>query len=331
MKKRTYRWLALVLFLPLLHTSCTRYENPAPIFEEQEEDAGQSRRRKVLFISIDGAGGEIVGQVMPTHIAGLLPTSKYTFYGLADEDTGDAASWMTMMAGVSSSSHRIEDDSFIPRPNPDNPHVSPDSYRSLFSHLNAVASSLRSYVVSRSEGISNRLLAGATESFLESSDEAVKNRVVSTLQTKTSDVVVVQFTDVLAAGVTGGFSVDNSDYIAAIERVDGYVGEILAAVAARGSYEQEDWLIIVTSNHGGIDRSYGGNSDLERNTFVLFQNKRFQQLDFTTLDPTPDAIFFHAVDFFPQIFYWLELQTQESWNLEGQIFLNRFEVEFLHP
>lgn len=44
-----------------------------------------------------------------------------------------------------------------------------------------------------------------------------------------------------------------------------------------------------------------------------------------------NAVFVQAADFFPQIFYWLEVRTLKDWKLEGQVFLNRYEVEFLMP
>ncbi|MNE41875.1 hypothetical protein D3C80_1359740 [compost metagenome] len=44
-----------------------------------------------------------------------------------------------------------------------------------------------------------------------------------------------------------------------------------------------------------------------------------------------NAVFIQAPDFFPQIFYWLEVRTLKDWKLEGQVFLNKYEVEFLLP
>ena len=41
------------------------------------------------------------------------------------------------------------------------------------------------------------------------------------------------------------------EYVAAIERADKLVGEAVAAVKARKTYAEEDWLFVVTSDHGG--------------------------------------------------------------------------------
>lgn len=75
----------------------------------------------------------------------------------------------------------------------------------------------------------------------------------------------------LEAGKTGGFSESNAAYITALQRIDAYMGEFLQAIDERENAFYEDWLVVVTSNHGGkADGSYGGNSPEERNTFGIF-------------------------------------------------------------
>lgn len=271
--------LMAVLLIVLGQVACTKYVNPPAIFEDQEDGRALEVRRKVLFISVDGAVGAVVKEVMPTNIAAMLPTSKYTFDALADEDTGDAASWMTMMSGVSSSAHHIEDDSFIPKPDEHDHHANAAGYPSLLYRMATLAPSLRSYVVARNAGISNRLLVSANESHQATSDEEVKDLAVELLGTKISDVLLLQFTDVLDAGKAGGFSSQNSAYVNALNRVDGYIGEVTAALRARENFEFEDWLIVITSNHGGVANSYGGNSAEERNIFAVFQNPQFKGLE----------------------------------------------------
>ncbi|GHE39472.1 LamG-like jellyroll fold domain-containing protein [Sphingobacterium griseoflavum] len=271
--------LTAVLLVVLGQVACTKYENPPAIFEDQEDGRALETRRKVLFISVDGAVGAVVKDVMPANIAAMLPSSKYTFDALADENTGDAASWMTMMSGVSSNAHHIEDDSFIPKPDEHDHHANAAGYPSLLYRMATLAPSLRSYVVARNAGISNRLLVSASESYHATSDEETKDVAVELLKSKISDVLLLQFTDVLDAGKSGGFSAENSGYVDALNRVDGYIGEVMAALKARENFEFEDWLIIITSNHGGLGDSYGGDSAEERNIFAVFQNPRFKGLE----------------------------------------------------
>ena len=38
---------------------------------------------------------------------------------------------------------------------------------------------------------------------------------------------------------------------------------------ARATYNTEDWLIIVTNDHGGADYDHGGASIMERTTYII--------------------------------------------------------------
>jgi hypothetical protein len=88
----------------------------------------------------------------------------------------------------------------------------------------------------------------------------------------------LEYTDVDAAFVylgdidvvgheTGSLS---SEYRQAIERADAQVGMLLHAVEARRTYDREDWLILVSTDHGRTDAGgHGGDSDLESRIFLL--------------------------------------------------------------
>ena len=45
--------------------------------------------------------------------------------------------------------------------------------------------------------------------------------------------------------------------------------DIIEAIKARDTYATEDWLILITSDHGGIGGGHGGPSFEERITFIV--------------------------------------------------------------
>ena len=45
--------------------------------------------------------------------------------------------------------------------------------------------------------------------------------------------------------------------------------DIIEAIESRPNYDKEDWLIIITSDHGGIEDEHGGPSMDERITFIV--------------------------------------------------------------
>ncbi|UZJ64797.1 alkaline phosphatase family protein [Sphingobacterium sp. KU25419] len=266
----------------MLWSSCTKYENPPAIYEDYEQEGVQQIKRKVLFISVDGAVGQEIKKIMPTNIAALLKTSKYTFDAIANDNTKDAASWMSMMSGVTYDMHQIEDDSYIPKPDENHPHENVAGYPSMLYRIGTISPTTKSYVVARDASLTNKLLVSADETYENKSDEEVKSKMIDLLEKKNPDVAIVQFKGVLEAGLTSEFSANSSAYTDAIKKVDGYIGEIVTALKARKHYKSEEWLLILTSNHGGIDQSYGGSSFQERNTFAIFQNDSFKQLELKT-------------------------------------------------
>lgn len=273
--------LVLIVGAVSLLVGCTKYANPPAVYEDYEQNLQQPVKRKVLFISVDGLVGQELKKSVPANMAELIKTSKYTFNALADENTGDASAWMTMMSGVTYSNHQINDDSYIPKPDEDDPHKNVAGYPSMLYRISTVAPSMKTTVVSRSITLNDKLLVSANETYNGATDEDVKTKVLNLFNTKNTDFMIVQFTSLLDAGKKGGFTVSNSDYANALKKVDGYIGEITKGLAARKNYQNEDWLIILTSNHGGIGSSYGGNTLQERNTFAIFQNKNFKSAELT--------------------------------------------------
>lgn len=275
------RTIVYALGFLMLWSSCTKYENPPAVYEDYEQAGNQEVKRKVLFISIDGAVGQEIKKKLPPNLTNLLKTSKYTFNSLADENTSDASSWMSMMSGVSFSNHGIVDESYIPKPDVNHPHEDPAGYPSMLFRMATIAPSIKTAVVSRSIALNDKLLVSADETYDENTDEGIKNKVLDLFEKKNHDVMIVQFKSVLDAGKESGFSVENAAYTDALNKVDGYVGNILDGLKARKNYASEDWLVIVTSNHGGIGTSYGGKSDQERNTFAIFANPSFKEAELT--------------------------------------------------
>ncbi|MBQ9431217.1 MAG: alkaline phosphatase family protein [Kiritimatiellae bacterium] len=59
------------------------------------------------------------------------------------------------------------------------------------------------------------------------------------------------------AGHAGQYYSYTDGYLAAVATVDGYIGACLNAIASRPTFADEDWLIAVTSDHGGYGTYHG--------------------------------------------------------------------------
>ncbi len=74
------------------------------------------------------------------------------------------------------------------------------------------------------------------------------------------------------AGHSSGFDVKNKKYVGAFHTADKQALSVLQALEARETYDQEDWLVLITTDHGGCNLNHGRCTIQERYTF-MFCNK----------------------------------------------------------
>ena len=83
---------------------------------------------------------------------------------------------------------------------------------------------------------------------------------------------ILEYTD--HEGHSTGFGLQNPKYADAFRDAEHAGKTILNTLAARATYESEDWLILITADHGGYNRGHGHCTIQERYTFIV-SNKSF--------------------------------------------------------
>jgi len=76
-----------------------------------------------------------------------------------------------------------------------------------------------------------------------------------------------------ANGHGSGFSSSNYKYISGIINADRYACELIEHIKSRAEYDNEDWLIMITSDHGGHCRRHGTQRIADRTTFIASNKK----------------------------------------------------------
>lgn len=284
----------MMLFVTLgisVFYSCTDYENPDMIaIDGFDGDSVISTaiHRKVLWINIDGAVGSVVENSIPQEgtIAHMLKNSKYSWIGLSDNrilknaNREDPVTWSTMLTGVIPEKHNIKDDSYTAdiEYDPTNPNEKVIQYPNILNHIAEYNPENPTLCVTPYEKLNKYMLNTAQKTVTTTNDAETKDEVLKHLKESNFDFTLVAFSELLEAGKSGGFTAGNTGYITALQRIDGYIGEFLQAIEERKNTFYEDWLIIITSNHGGTaDGNYGGNSDAERNTFGIFYYSHYEE------------------------------------------------------
>ena len=88
-------------------------------------------------------------------------------------------------------------------------------------------------------------------------------------KTDCADFIFVIYEPTDSTGHGYGFTINNPRYKEAFKTADQYGLETIDAIKARETYDTEDWLIIITSDHGGFGTEHGDASIQERMTFIV--------------------------------------------------------------
>ncbi|GEM_PF-1857104 len=218
-----------------------------------------SADKRVLMIGIDGAGGSYTQNANTPNLDALIAAGagRYDFLNegalVANPPESYGASgvnWSTILTGASAASHQVPDNGFGGNNLTNVPsffHYLEQSYPSLFTASIVNWTPINTFIVDNQDV---DLEVG------DLTDAGVKNEAVSLLTTGDPDAIFLHFDQVDGAGHS--FSWGSSQYIAAIQTVDGLIGEIMSALNARPGVisGNEDWLVLVSADHGGAAGSF---------------------------------------------------------------------------
>jgi hypothetical protein len=245
--------------------------------------------RKALWINIDGATGRAVKEIMPPNIAKILPHSKYSFEGMSDSRiltaarAEDPVTWTTMLTGVIPDKHFVRDLSYLPDVaiDVDHPNTTLTYYPNVFHFINESLPGAKIVCITPWTNLNNNMLNNTYKTITSTSGEDAKNQALRYLGGEEENdiaLTLVDFNDMLEPGKADGFVSSNTAYAEALRAIDSYIGEMLDAIENRENYDNEDWLVIITSNHGGdAAGNFAGNTIEERNIFGIFYFPHYEE------------------------------------------------------
>lgn len=251
---------------------------------EKELPEGKTKK-KAIVIGYDGcrtdclrlvtSGGKSAilnlcqsgGQAVFSYCGGVNYPEKNT------QDTSTAPGWCSMLTGFWADTHNVYKNGQPKELDPrtlllelvENQKAESSafyvSWAGHFSRKNAT------YINEKGYAEENGINATFKRSF---GDKGTKKSILKDLeQENCSDFIfsTLEYTD--HAGHNSGFSLQNINYVAAFRNAEATAVEIISAIVNRPTYSEEDWLILITTDHGGIDKDHGGSSMEERITFIV--------------------------------------------------------------
>ena len=278
--------------------------------------------KKVLFIGIDGTRFDAIEKADTPSLDALMRDGIYSPHCLIlgdryqKNDTVSGPGWSSILTGVWADKHGVQNNTFAGSKYQEYPH--------FFARLKEVRPESKIVSLVTWEPIHGKITSAADISInyeqkehgvmdYDRYDNAATDEAVKQLGEANPDVLFLYIGQVDVAGHSHGFHPTVPQYIAAIERADKLVGRAVVAMKSRKNYAAEDWLVIVTSDHGGKGTGHGGGHTTPEilNSFLILSGPstgrgKFDQQVY--LVDAPVTALAH-----------LGVKAKDEWKLDGRV------------
>ena len=111
----------------------------------------------------------------------------------------------------------------------------------------------------------------SSEDSLLQKDEKLANQAANFLTQQNPHAVFVYFGQVDEIGHQDGFHPSVPSYLQALRTVDTHVASLMQAIHSRPKYLEENWLIVISTDHGGRGRKHRGGHNVPEifTTFLI--------------------------------------------------------------
>jgi len=264
-----------------------------------------SQEKKAIFILIDGVPADVLEQVNTPILDEVAEAGGYTraYVGggkgtYSETPTISAPGYMNMVTGVWANKHNVWGNGVkAPNYNYWNAfrilrHVAPEKKIAIFSTwldnrtkligegLPNAGNIMFDYAFDGFEFDTITFPHKPDRKYILDIDELVSKETARYIKAKAPDLswVYLEFTDDM-----GHKFGDSPEMVDAVRKADNQIGRIWKAIKERESRYDEDWVIVVTTDHGRTlkdGKGHGGQSERERTTWIVTNhtdlNTRFQ-------------------------------------------------------
>ncbi len=295
----------------LLLTACAA-QVPEPPTEKAAE---KPIEKKVLLIGLDGIRTDILAEADTPNIDALIADGAFSDTAVTRHPTVSGPGWSSMLIGVWADKHGVLGNDFA-----ENNY---DQYPDFLTRIEQVDPKLHTFAVVDwlplggddsggpliSDSVDTLVAIDGYEGGFAAADARSLEIAVQHLTTQDPDAAFVYFGNTDEIGHE--FDSLAPEYRAEIEKADGYVGDLIAALRARPTYGDEDWLILMSTDHGRRDDGgHGGDTEIEKRIFFLASGPSVVAGE---LPETPEI-----VDVAVTALTHLGIEIDPAWELDGE-------------
>ena len=295
-----------------------------------------ARAKKVLFVIADGIPADVIERIHPPHLEEIALAGKYMRAHVGgDKDTYSetptisAVGYNSLLTGTWVNKHNVWGND-IKAPNYRYWNIFrllkdqyPDKKTAVFSSWTDNRTKLVGENLPDAGNIHLDYHADGYEldtvnfphdrarDFKHRIDEKVTDEAAANIRAHAPDLswVYLEYTDDM-----GHMHGDGPEFDSAVTKMDAQVGRLWAAIRYREQHYKEDWLIVITTDHGrdeATGRGHGGQSTRQRTTWIVLNDPHLN--DYARFY-TPGI-----VDIMPTIARFLQVRVPDNiaWETDG--------------
>jgi predicted AlkP superfamily pyrophosphatase or phosphodiesterase len=270
---------------------------------------------KVLILGLDGVRPDRLAAVPTPVLDSLAAHGARTDAATTRPPTVSGPGWSSMLIGVWADKHGVMNNDFTTN--------AYGRFPDVLTRIEQVRPALGTLAVldwpplgTRASGgpllsdrVDRKLVVNGDSLGYHAADSVSADLAAEALASGAVDAAFVYFGDVDEAGHAYGTL--SAEYAAAIATVDRQVGQVLAGLRRRPTYDAENWLVLVSTDHGRRDDGgHGGASAAERTIFLILSGPSVRA---PTFDPPPGI-----VDVAVTALAHLGIAIDPAWELDGR-------------
>lgn len=272
--------------------------------------------KKVLVIGLDGVRPDILAETETPNIDALITVGAYSDSVTTKAQTISGSGWSSMLTGVWPEKHGVVSNDFTTNDYAD--------YPDFLTRLELVDRDFNTFAVVDwpplggpdsggpliSDTVDLKIMFDGEEAGYHVADSLSVAAAVRYIANQDPDAgfVYIGEPDVAAHE----YGARSPEYRASIATADAQVGALLGAIRNRPTFAEEDWLVLISTDHGHKDEGgHGGTTPEETTVFYL--------ADGPSVSPGGPDFDPNIVDVAVTALAHLGVDIDPSWRLDGKV------------